>query len=84
MSKTTRKCVQDYVKEIEKIRKQYNDQLDNLIVELETLKKNNGSEREIKNVYRNIREVIKNETLHEKHVDDKIKNCICKGQNGGG
>ena len=83
MSSSTNKCVEKYIEEIEMIRRRYNNQLDNMIIELERLKKNNGSQREIKDVYRNIRQVIKNETLDEKLVDTKIKNCVCKDFVGG-
>lgn len=72
-------CVAKYIKEIKEIRKKYNDQLDNSMKLLEELKKNRATPNEIEIEYKNIRQLIRNESIHENHTDEILKNCVCKG-----
>lgn len=77
-------CVEKYVKEIEIIRKRYNIQLDTYIKQLQDLKQERPADPvKIKDVYKIIREVIKNEALDEKNTDSKIKSCVCNNQTAG-
>lgn len=77
------KCLEKYIKEVRQIREQYNKQLDGYINELEKLKKKPGTKKDIDEMFRTIKQVIKNEHFSESLIDAKIKQCVCKTSGGG-
>lgn len=72
------KCVDNYVKEIEVIRKKYNKQLDVFITKLNTLKSKNADPIAINETYSSMKKSISNEAFETRLLDSKIKTCICK------
>ena len=71
------KCLEKHIKELRQVREQYNKQLDQYITELEKLKKKPAPKKEIDEIMRTIKQVIKNEHFSESLIDAKIKHCVC-------
>lgn len=71
------KCLEKHIKELRQVREQYNKQLDQYIIELEKLKKKPAPKKEIDEIMRTIKQVIKNEHFSESLIDAKIKHCVC-------
>ena len=78
------RCLEKHIKELRTTREEYNKQLDNYITQLEKLKKKPGTKKEIDDMFRTIKQVIKNENFAESLIDTKIKHCVCKTSTGCG
>lgn len=72
------KCLEKHIKELRQVREQYNKQLDQYINELDKLKKKTAPKKDVDDILRTIKQVIKNEHYSESLIDSKIKNCVCK------